>query len=117
MLWFSTLLDSAIQREKILSVGRRTALARIAHLICELYLRLDIVGLASGRSFALPLTQIDLADASGLTSVHVNRMLKQLRDEELATFRGGEVTIHDWDRLQQTAEFDPTYLYLERRPR
>ena len=117
MLWFSTLLDSAIQREKILSVGRRPALSRVAHLMCELYVRLELVGLASGRSFALPLTQLDLADATGLTSVHVNRMLKQLRDDGLMTFRGGEVAIHEWKRLQQIAEFDPAYLYLERRPR
>jgi CRP-like cAMP-binding protein len=117
MLWFSTLLDAAIHREKILSVGRRTALARIAHLMCELYLRLEVVGLAEDYRYDLPLTQADLADATGLTSVHVNRMLKKLRDDGLMVFRGGEVVIRDWDRLQQLAEFDPTYLYLERRPR
>lgn len=117
MLWFSTLLDAAIHREWILSMGRRTALARIAHILCELYVRMDVVGLASDLRFPLPVTQTDLADATGLTAVHVNRMLKRLRDEELLTFRGGEVTIHDWDRLQHAAEFDPAYLYLERRPR
>jgi CRP-like cAMP-binding protein len=117
MLWFSTLLDAAIHREKILSVGRRSAVARIAHLLCELYVRLEIVGLASGVGYALPLTQSDLADATGLTSVHVNRMLKKLRDEELVTFRNSQVVIHDLDRLQRVAEFDPAYLYLERRPR
>ena len=117
LLWFSTLLDAAIQREKILSVGRRTALARVAHLMCELFMRFDLVGLAEGKGFRLPLTQLDLADATGLTPVHVNRMLKQLRDDSLVTFRGGEVQIHDWQRLQRVAEFDPAYLYLERRPR
>ena len=117
MLWFSTLLDAAIHRERILSVGRRSAVARIAHLFCELYVRLQVVGLTDGERYRLPLTQGDLADATGLTSVHVNRMLKKLRDEGLMTFRGGEVTIHAWDRLQRTAEFDPAYLYLERRPR
>ena len=117
MLWFSTLLDAAIHREHILSVGRRTAAARIAHLICELHVRLELVGLAHDNRFALPLTQVDIADATGLTSVHVNRMLKRLRDEELLTFRGGEVVIQDWDRLQRVAEFTPDYLYLERRPR
>ena len=117
MLWFSTLLDAAIHREKILSVGRRSAVARIAHLLCELFVRLDLVGLASERSYSLPLTQSDLADATGLTSVHVNRMLKKLRDSELLVFRHGRVTILDWDRLQQVAEFDTGYLYLERRPR
>jgi len=117
LLWFATLLDAAIQREKILSVGRRPALARLAHLMCELHVRLDLVGLAEDGSFALPITQLDLGDATGLTSVHVNRMLKQLRDDRLMTFRGARVTIHDWPRLQQVGEFDPAYLYLDRRAR
>lgn len=117
MLWFSTLLDAAIHREHILSVGRRTALARIAHLICELQVRLEVVGLCEDMRFPLPLTQADIADATGLTSVHVNRMLKRLRDEELVVFRGGEVIIQDWERLQRVAEFSPDYLYLDRRPR
>jgi CRP-like cAMP-binding protein len=117
LLWFSTMLDSAIQREKIVSVGRRPALSRLAHVLCELRVRLELVGLAEDGVFALPLTQLDLGDATGLTSVHVNRMLRQLRDDGLATFRGGEVRIHDWPRLQQVAEFDPAYLYLDRRPR
>ena len=117
LLWFSTLLDAAIHREHIVSVGRRSAASRIAHLICELQVRLEVVGLSRDMRFALPLTQSDMADATGLTSVHVNRMLKRLRDEELVTVRGGEVTIHDWDRLQRIAEFSTDYLYLERRPR
>ena len=117
MLWFSTLLDAAIHREKILSIGRRSALARIAHIFCELQVRLRLVGLGSDTGYALPLTQADLADVTGLTSVHVNRMLKKLRDENLLTFRGGKVTIGDWEGLQRLAEFDPTYLHLERRPR
>lgn len=117
LLWFSTLLDAAIHRERILSVGRRSALARIAHLFCELFVRLQVVGLAGADRYRLPLTQGDLADVSGLTSVHVNRMLKRLRDDGLMTFRGGEVIIHDWERLRREAEFDPTYLHLERRPR
>jgi CRP-like cAMP-binding protein len=117
MLWFSTLLDAAIHREKILSIGRRSAIARIAHILCELMVRLRLVGLADETGYALPLTQADLADVTGLTSVHVNRMLKKLRDEKLLTFRGGRVSIGDWERLQRLAEFDSTYLHLERRPR
>lgn len=117
MLWFSTMLDASIQRETILSVGRRTALARIAHLICELCTRLQVIGLSDGGRFPLPITQVDLADASGLTSVHVNRMLKQLRDQEMMTFRNGIVDIHDWDRLARAAEFDPAYLHLDPQPR
>jgi CRP-like cAMP-binding protein len=117
LMWFSTLLDSAIHREKILSVGRRDAEARVAHILCELYMRLRVVGLADEGGYALPLTQADLGDATGLTSVHVNRMLKRLREEGLLTFRNGRVDIQDWEGLQRAAEFDPTYLYLERRPR
>jgi CRP-like cAMP-binding protein len=117
MLWFSTLLDAAIHREKILSIGRRSAVARIAHILCELMIRLRVVGLADESGYPLPLTQADLADVTGLTSVHVNRMLKKLRDDRLLTFRGGRVTIGDWEALQRLAEFDPTYLHLERRPR
>lgn len=117
MLWFSTLLDGAIHRERILSVGRRSALSRVAHLLCELHVRLEVVGLAKDFRFQLPITQADIADATGLTSVHVNRMLRQLRDEDLLTFRGGEVVIHQWEPLQRVAEFNPGYLYLERRPR
>jgi CRP-like cAMP-binding protein len=117
ILWFSTLIDAAIHREKILSVGRRSALARIAHILCELFVRMQLVRLADDDGYPLPLTQADLADATGLTSVHVNRMLRRLRNDELCTFRNGRVTIQDWDRLQRVAEFDPAYLHLERRPR
>ena len=117
MLWFSTLLDAAIHREWLLSIGRRTALARVAHLFAELFVRMEISGLAQGRCYPLPLTQTDLADATGLTAEHVNRMLRKLRDEGLLTFKGGEVAIQDWEALKKVAEFDPAYLYLERRPR
>lgn len=117
LLWCSTLLDSAIHRERILSIGRRSALTRIGHLLCELYRRLEIVGLTDGFSYRLPITQSDLADACGLTAVHVNRMLRQLRDQGLLTFRNDEVTIHDWELLQRASEFNDSYLFLERRPR
>ncbi len=86
-------------------------------MFCELYVRLQLVGLAGDCRYQLPLKQADLADATGLTSVHVNRMLRKLRNDEILTFRGGEVVIHDWERLQRLAEFNPTYLHLERRPR
>ena len=117
MLWFSTLLDAAIHRERILSVGRRDASARIAHLLCEMAVRLEVVGLGGDGRYSLPLTQNDLADATGLTSVHVNRMLKKLRDEGLLTFRGGEVVFHDRQRVEQEAEFDRSYLHLDFQPR
>ena len=117
ILWMSTLMDAAIQRERILSIGRRAARSRIAHLLCELYVRLELIGLAADGAYELPLTQLDLGDATGLTSVHVNRMLRDLREDGLLTFRGGQVTIHDWEKLKRVAEFDPTYLHLEHRPR
>ncbi|HJQ18208.1 MAG TPA: Crp/Fnr family transcriptional regulator [Allosphingosinicella sp.] len=117
MLWFSTVLDASIQRETILSVGRRSAVSRIAHLMCEMGVRLEVAGKATRERFTLPMTQADIADATGLTSVHVNRMLKQLREQTVLTFRNGEVVIHDWSRLVEIAEFTPVYLHLEHRPR
>lgn len=117
MLWLSTLIDASVQRERLLSLGRRTAVARIAHLLCELYVRLELVKKVDGNSFAFPVTQLDLADATGLTSVHVNRMLRQLRNEGLVTFRNGIVEIHDLPRLEKVAEFDRTYLFLKSEPR
>jgi len=117
MFWFMTNLDAAIHREWVLSLGRRSALGRTAHLFCELRLRLGLVGLADETGYKLNLTQIDLAECLGLTSVHVNRVLKELRERGLVEFRGGRVTIHDLPGLERAAEFDPAYLYLERRPR
>ncbi|MGZ8349754.1 MAG: Crp/Fnr family transcriptional regulator [Allosphingosinicella sp.] len=117
VLWFATTLDAAIHREWVLSLGRRTALARIAHLFCELHIRLGIVGLTEGLCFRLDLTQGDLAECLGLTPVHVNRTLKELREGALLEFRRGIVTIHDLEGLKRVAEFDPDYLSLECRDR
>jgi CRP-like cAMP-binding protein len=117
LLWLSTLMDAAVQRERILSIGRRSALGRIAHLMCELFVRFGVVGQVEGQSFRLPLTQLDLADATGLTSVHVNRMLRELRSKELMTFRNAVVEIHDLEGLERVAEFDRSYLFLESQPR
>jgi CRP-like cAMP-binding protein len=115
--WFSTNIDAAIHREWELSLGRRSAFARIAHLFCELHVRLEIVGLAEPDGYDLPLTQTDLAECLGLTSVHVNRMLKELREAGLVDFSDRRVRVHDRAALAAAAEFDPAYLYLERRPR
>jgi CRP-like cAMP-binding protein len=117
MLWFMTNLDAAIHREWEVSLGRRNAVERTAHLFCELQVRLGIVGLASEREYALPITQTELAECLGLTSVHVNRVLKELRERGLVEFRGGRVTISDPAGLRSVAEFDPAYLYLDKRPR
>jgi CRP-like cAMP-binding protein len=115
--WFATNLDAAIHREWALSLGRRSAASRAAHLFCELHTRLAIVGLTDGLTYRLGLTQTDLAECLGLTSVHVNRTLKELRERGMVIFRNGIVDIRDWDRLRELAEFDPSYLYLEKRAR
>lgn len=115
--WFTTNMDAAIHREWVLSLGRRSALARVAHLFCELRVRLAVVGFADERGYALPLTQTDLAECLGLTAVHVNRVLRELREAGLVEFRGRRVTIHDLRGLERAAEFDPGYLYLEPQPR
>jgi CRP-like cAMP-binding protein len=113
MLWLYTLRDMAIHREWILSLGQRPAVGRVAHLFCEMFMRNRAVGLVEGSSFPLPLTQIELGEACGMTSVHTNRMLQQLRREKLVEVAGKRVHILDWDRLAEIAEFDPAYLYLE----
>ncbi len=113
LLWRSTLIDAAINREWIVSVGARSAVVRLAHLFCEMYVRLERIGMAPDRTFALPLTQVDLSDATGLTAVHANRMLRQLREQGLVAFRHGEVEILDWDGLRAFADFDPAYLFFD----
>ena len=117
VLWFATNLDAAIHREWEVSLGRRSALERTAHLFCELQVRLGVVGLGSEREYALPITQSELAECLGLTSVHVNRVLRELRERELVEFRSGRVMIADLAGLKNVAEFDPAYLYLDKRPR
>lgn len=115
--WFSTNLDAAIHREWTVSLGRRPALARMAHLFCELQVRLDIVGLTQDHSYEFPLTQQELSECLGLTAVHVNRTLQELRKRKLIEVEGRRARILDVEALQRVAEFDPAYLYLERRPR
>ncbi|MFV1919086.1 Crp/Fnr family transcriptional regulator [Sphingomonas sp. MJ1 (PH-R8)] len=115
--WFGTNLDAAIHREWTVSLGRRTAIARLANLFCELHVRLGIVGLTEGSSYRLDLTQVELSECLGLTSVHVNRVLRELREQRAVEFRSGRVMIHDLPLLRRIAEFDPSYLYLEHRSR
>lgn len=113
--WFSTNLDAAIHREWEVSLGRRSAVARLAHLFCELYVRLEIVGLTEGNEYPLSVTQVELAECLGVTSVHINRTMQQLRSDGLVEFRSGRVTLLNHQALKEIAEFDPTYLYLDRR--
>ena len=114
-LKWSTLSAEAIAREWIANVGQRVSLARMAHLFCELYYQLKAIGRVDGHSYPLPLTQIDLAHALGITSVHVNRCLQDLRDRKLIAFGDKRLTILDLKRLERLGEFEPVYLHLEAR--
>lgn len=113
-LWRVTMVDEAVLRSWVVSMGRRNACERIAHLLCELHARLAVIGLADGGQFDMPLTQELIADATGLTPVHVNRMLQQLRADSLIVLGGGKVTIPDLPALSKLAGFDPNYLHRER---
>jgi len=112
-LWWSTLVDEAITREWVVNVGQREALVRVGHLICEMFVRLRAVGLTEGTSFGFPVTQAELADTTGLTPVHTNRMLKELRVEGLISMQSRRLTILDLDRLVSLSLFNPSYLHLE----
>ena len=111
LLWRDTLIDAAVFREWVVNVGRRSALARTAHLLCELVARLRAVGLARDHACDLPISQVELADALGLSYVHVNRMLRELRGEGLIELGGGTLVVPDWEGLKRAGEFDPIYLH------
>ncbi len=109
--WCGTLSDAAIQREWTLNLGRRDAFERVAHLLCEVVERLRPVGLLDGNSCAFPITQTDLADATGLSVVHVNRTLQELRSSGLIVLRDRVLTVHDLNALKDAALFDADYLH------
>ena len=111
--WWNTLVEEAISREWLVNIGQRTALERIAHLFCEVYVRLKAVGLATPNGCELPVTQSELADATALSTVHVNRTLKELRRVGLASMSGKSLLIHDFPGLRALAMFDPNYLHLD----
>lgn len=111
-LWFSTLIDASIHRAWLFRMGRLGALGRIAHFLCEMNARLESVGLSDGRRFVLGLTQADLAEICGMTSVHVNRVLRQLRERNVCTFRSSIVTIESPEKMVDIGSFDPYYLYI-----
>ena len=106
------LATAAVQREWTVSLGCRTGIERLAHLFCELHARLAAVGLADGNTCPMPITQNDLGDAMGQTSVHINRTLQEMRSMGLITLRSRRLTIHDPAALAQLAQFDPAYLHL-----
>jgi CRP-like cAMP-binding protein len=111
-LWRDSLVDASVFREWVLNVGRRDAKTRIAHMLCEFAARAEAAGLGSPSDFTLPMTQEDIADATGLTAVHVNRMLRILTDEGSLTRNGRRARIVDWTRMRRTADFSPDYLHL-----
>ena len=112
-LWYATLLDAAIHRAWLFRLGRLDAIGRVAHFFCETDVRLQSAGLSDGREFTLGLTQADVAEICGLTTVHVNRVVRNLREQGLCTFRNGKVEILDPGKLARRGQFDPAYLYIE----
>jgi CRP-like cAMP-binding protein len=110
--WRESLIDASIFREWVVNIGQRPAVARLAHVLCELYTRMDVLGLVPDEDFALPLTQQDLGDATGISTVHVNRMMMELREAGLVRTPRGSVVIRDWKGLREIGQFDPAYLHL-----
>ena len=112
--WWNTLQDEGILRERIIDEGRRDAYGRIAFLIYEMLLRMRAVGVIEDQSFDFPITQSDLADATGLTPVHVNRMLQRLREDGLIATEGKRWTVLNAAGLRKAAKFEASYLHLDR---
>ena len=111
-LWWATLVDEATLREWLVNIGQRNAESRIGHLFCELNLRLQSIGLSDGAEFSLPITQTELADTMGLSTVHVNRSLQSLRARGLIFLKSGKLVIPDVDRLASACQFNPNYLHI-----
>ena len=112
-LWVDALIDASIFREWVMNVGRRDARARIAHLICEFASRMDAAGLAGDGRYELPMTQEQIGDATGLTSVHVNRTLKSLAADGLVYRDRRYLTFADWERIRAVGDFSALYLHLD----
>jgi len=112
-LYWDELVKIAIQREWTINLGQRSAYERIAHLMCEIFIRLRIVGMADGNSCHFPLTQVDIADATGLTAVHVNRTLQDLRRDGLIELQSRTLRIPDLEALKAAALFNDNYLHLD----
>jgi CRP-like cAMP-binding protein len=110
-LWRESLIDAAIAREWLTGLGRRDAYARVAHLICEQYHRMKAVELAQKDILEFPVTQAEIADALGLSTVHVNRTMKSLSRDKLISYHNHSITVLNWQTLQKAAQFDPAYLH------
>lgn len=111
-LWRTTLVDAAIYREWVANVGQREASVRMAHLICEMTLRMNAVGLVKENEYDFPITQAVLGDATGLSVVHVNRTLQKLRQMKLVELKNRRLRVLDWVSLADFGDFDPTYLHI-----
>ncbi|MDB6009043.1 MAG: transcriptional regulator, Crp/Fnr family [Gammaproteobacteria bacterium] len=112
-LWWSTFVEESITRAWLVNIGHRAAFDRMAHFFCEVFHRLQSVDLTRDSTFDLPLTQTDLGDALALSTVHVNRVLMEMRRRGLITFRNQQLTLHDPETLRRLADFDPVYLHLD----
>lgn len=115
IFWRETLVDASLFREWVVNIGTRDALARIAHLLCEMEMRLEVVGLAPNLTFSFPASQTHIADACGISAIHANRMIQELRSRRLIEWEGKTIRILDRDRLAEIADFDPAYLHLRDR--
>jgi CRP-like cAMP-binding protein len=112
-LWTDTLVDASIFREWIANVGRRDARTRLAHLLCEIALRMKVAGLGEQTNYELPMTQDQLADTTGMTSVHINRTIRRLEAEGLIERRSARaIVIGDWRKLAEVGDFNSAYLHL-----
>ena len=114
--WRDCMVDTAVLAQWVVNIGRRDARERIAHLLCEAAVRFKAAPAKGDVVFPFAVTQLQMADATGLTPVHINRTIMALRKEELVTIRGHTVWIHDWDSLAEVADFDPEYLQIDVRP-
>lgn len=110
-LWLDVLVDASISREWLLNVGKRNALQRVAHLLCELAMRQEAAGICKRSVFECPMTQEQIGDATGLTGVHVNRTFKAMRADGLISMFGRTITIADWSKLQAAGDFSSAYLH------
>ncbi len=117
MLWLLTAIDAAVGRAWIACMGRRSAARHLAHLLCELYLRMEVVGLAKDGIFEFPVSQVDISDMLGLSPVHTNRVLQEMRQQGLVAWKGRKVEIKDFDALAEFGEFNPLCLNLVQEPR
>lgn len=115
-MWYDTLVDGSIAREWIANIGRRSAMERIAHLLCEFAVRLESAGLGDHLNYVLPMTQEQIADCTGLTSVHVNRTLRSLDEQGVIVRSKRSVTVTDWRALAAIGDFTSHYLHLDKSP-